>query len=306
MSIKLFEKTAADWQALEGFPLLPGPAFRFWHRVISARTPWMAARNTPRSQPESHQRASFFNGFYCVAGTSGRKATASTNPGTKKIPVEPDGGDEQRLDHCMARFSRTSISPRTRILSSVSVNGPTLECRRKTRSRAGSSCRFCRKASRMTRLMAFRVTDFAAKRLAMTRPSRAQSMPASAGALRGVVTTNNAPLARRLPLRADAYSEGRCRRAAAGNVARIKASASRSYRLGAASFFGLYGQTLAAFCTARIDNGTAATRFHADAKTMGALATGDGRLEGAFHWRSKIKELLETLTKFICSTGFER
>ena len=29
---------------------------------------------------------------------------------------------------------------------------------------------------------------------------------------------NNAPLASRLPLRADAYSEGRCRRAAAGNV----------------------------------------------------------------------------------------
>lgn len=196
----------------------------------------MATRNAPHSQPEPDQRTPFFNSFDCVTGTSGCKATASTNPRTKKIPVKPDGSNEQRLDHYIARFNKTSISPRTRALSSVRVNGPTLECRRKTRSRTGSSCRFCRKASRMTRLIAFRVTDFAANRLAMTRPSLAQVISVSTGRSRGVVTTNNAPLASRLPFRADAYSEGRCRRAAAGNVARIKASASRSYRLCAKSF----------------------------------------------------------------------
>jgi hypothetical protein len=68
---------------------------------------------------------------------------------------------------------------------------------------------------------------------------------------------------------------------------------------------GLYGQALTAFGTARIDNGTTATRFHADAKTMGALTTGDRRLEGAFHWRSKIKELPETLAEIglLCGPG---
>lgn len=169
-----------------------------------------------------------FNGFYCVVGTGRRKAATSADPGAEEIPVEPDGGYKQRLDHLMARFNRASISLRTRVLSSVSVNGPTLECRRNTRSRAGSSCRFCRNASRMTRLMAFRVADFAAKRLAMTSPSLAQAGSVPSVGSRGVVTTNNAPLASRLPLRADAYSEGRCRRAAAGNVARIKAGTNRS------------------------------------------------------------------------------
>jgi hypothetical protein len=72
-------------------------------------------------------------------------------------------------------------------------------------------------------------------------------------------------------------------------VARIKAGTNRSRP--AQRLFWLYGQALAALGTTRIDNGTAATRFHADAKTVGTLATGDGRLESAFHWGSKIKEL---------------
>src|SRR3546814_8921210 len=71
----------------------------------------------------------------------------------------------------------------------------------------------------MTRLMVLRVTAFAAKRFATIRPSRAREAPC--GASRGVVTTSKAPLAIRLPFRARAYSEGRCRRAVAGSEARI-------------------------------------------------------------------------------------
>src|SRR5690606_37699229 len=71
----------------------------------------------------------------------------------------------------------------------------------------------------MTRLIALRLTDLAANRFAIIRPSRAPSCVSAAA--RGVVTTNKAPLAKRLPFRADAYSEGRCKRAAGGNVARM-------------------------------------------------------------------------------------
>src|SRR3546814_9576152 len=43
------------------------------------------------------------------------------------------------------------------------------------------------------------------------------------------------------------------------------------------------GQALAALGATRIENGAAAARFHAHAKAVGALATGNGRLVSTFH-----------------------
>jgi hypothetical protein len=45
----------------------------------------------------------------------------------------------------------------------------------------------------------------------------------------------------------------------------------------------LDGQALAALGAARVDDGTAATRLHADQKAVGAGAAHFGRLVGAFH-----------------------
>jgi hypothetical protein len=47
--------------------------------------------------------------------------------------------------------------------------------------------------------------------------------------------------------------------------------------------FGLYSQTLAAFCTACVQNLAAATGSHTSAETVGALATHDGWLVSTFH-----------------------
>ena len=46
---------------------------------------------------------------------------------------------------------------------------------------------------------------------------------------------------------------------------------------------GSDGQLFAALGATCIDDGAATARFHAYAKTVGALAAGNGRLEGAFH-----------------------
>ena len=48
----------------------------------------------------------------------------------------------------------------------------------------------------------------------------------------------------------------------------------------------LDGQTLAALGAASVQDGAASAGFHAHAETMGALATGNGRLVGTFHGRS--------------------
>lgn len=48
----------------------------------------------------------------------------------------------------------------------------------------------------------------------------------------------------------------------------------------------LDGEALAAAGTACIDDSAASTRLHADTETVGALAAGNGRLEGAFHGRN--------------------
>ena len=49
---------------------------------------------------------------------------------------------------------------------------------------------------------------------------------------------------------------------------------------------GLDSQALAALGAAGVQNGTAATGFHAHAETVGTLATGNGRLVSTFHVRS--------------------
>lgn len=59
-------------------------------------------------------------------------------------------------------------------------------------------------------------------------------------------------------------------------MARIEAVAlAMGLPAGAGVATGLNGQLLAALGTACIDNGTATTRFHADAKTVGTLAAGN-------------------------------
>src|SRR5690606_41116387 len=77
------------------------------------------------------------------------------------------------------------------------------------------------------------------------------------GFSRGVDTTSNAPLAMRRPLRAAANSEGRCRRAAGPNVARMKQALRLSGRKPAS---GLDGQALATLGTRGIDHGAASAR----------------------------------------------
>lgn len=193
--------------------------FRVWHRIAASRRPRVATGNSPRGQPQTAQRSMRFDGFDGIGGTGRGKTTASSQPGAEKKSVEPNWSDKNGFNQRTARFSKASASTRASFLSSVSVKGPTLECSRNTKSQCGNSCRRVRNASRMTRLMALRVTALAAKRLAIISPRRA--VVASPEISRGVVTTNKAPLAMRLPLRALAYSEGRCKRAAGVSVARM-------------------------------------------------------------------------------------
>jgi len=54
---------------------------------------------------------------------------------------------------------------------------------------------------------------------------------------------------------------------------------------------GLNGEALATFGAASADDGTAGTRFHANQKTMGALATSDRRLECTFHGFYRAKKI---------------
>src|SRR3546814_1599462 len=79
----------------------------------------------------------------------------------------------------------------------------------------------------------------------------------------------------RSPLRADAYSEGLCKRAQAGNVARRDTVAPAMDLPAGAESGGLNGQLLAAFCAACVDDGATTACFHAYAKTGGALAAGN-------------------------------
>src|SRR3546814_12920216 len=60
----------------------------------------------------------------------------------------------------------------------------------------------------------------------------------------------------RSPLRADAYSEGLCKRAQAGNVARRDTVAPAMDLPAGAESGGLNGQLLAAFCAARSEEHT--------------------------------------------------
>lgn len=60
-----------------------------------------------------------------------------------------------------------------------------------------------------------------------------------------------------------------------------------SITLGHASRHGLYSQTFATFGATCVQNSAATASFHANAKTVGALATGNGGLVGAFHGVSK-------------------
>src|SRR5690606_15268330 len=124
------------------------------HRVVSALAPGMAATYAVRRQPQAFQRPMLFNCFHGVKRARRGEPATSTYPGTYKIPVEPDGGDKQGLDHRNARSSKASASTRTSFLSSVRLEGSIFVWSLKTRSQAGKSPRFCRKASRMTLLMA--------------------------------------------------------------------------------------------------------------------------------------------------------
>ena len=107
------------------------------------------------------------------------------------------------------------------------------------------------------------------------------------------VSTRRLPRATRRPERAAANSSGRCKRAAAGNVARdIQQSTEKKTEVFETEK-ALDGQTLAALGAASVDHGAATTGFHANAETMGTFATGDGRLVGTFHdglARSKSEE----------------
>lgn len=78
----------------------------------------------------------------------------------------------------------------------------------------------------------------------------------------------------------------------------------------------LYSQTLAAFGTTCVDDGTTATGFHTNQKAVGALAAGNGGLESAFHRKSKYQRaglartkprvpVLETCIKPVISSDFD-
>src|SRR5690606_29682223 len=185
----------------------------------------MASTYAARPQPKTLQRPMLFDGLYRIERTAWGESAAPADPGAQEIPVEADRSDQQGPDHCKARWSRASASLRTCFLSSVRLRGSILLWSLKTRSQAGRSPRFCRKASRMTRLMALRTTALAAKRLAMMSPSRAHAAASWPEERRGVITTNNAPLARRFTVSAAACSWGRCKRVLAEYVARVDAAA---------------------------------------------------------------------------------
>src|SRR5690554_305552 len=57
----------------------------------------------------------------------------------------------------------------------------------------------------------------------------------------------------------------------------------------------LDGQAFAPLGTTRVNDGATATGLHANAKAVGALATGDGRLESAFHDGSEKRKEQEFL-----------
>ena len=90
----------------------------------------------------------------------------------------------------------------------------------------------------------------------------------------------------RRPERAAANSEGRCKRAAAGYVARDITERRSEGEVGVtvpSQLAVLDGQTLAAFGAASVDDSAATTSFHPNTKTVRALASGDGGLVGTFH-----------------------
>ncbi len=182
--------------------------------------PGVATQDAPNRQAQAFECAMNLYGFYGIGRTAWGESAIPPDPWAKKIPVEANGRDQQGLDHFRARLSSASASARACRFNSVKLIDPTGECSRNTKSQGGKSWRTWRNASRMTRLSALRVTALAANRLAIIIPRRAHA--GSGGASRGVVTTNIAPRATRLPFRAETYSEGRCRRAADGSVARMK------------------------------------------------------------------------------------
>lgn len=68
----------------------------------------------------------------------------------------------------------------------------------------------------------------------------------------------------------------------------------------------LDGQALAAFGAASVQHGTAGAGFHAQAKAMGTLAAGNGRLVGAFHGRStkRTKVRRDLPDRFLATTPY--
>ncbi len=262
------------------------------NRVQAAVRPWVAAADAAYGHPQALEGAMGFDGFDGIGRTAGGEAALPADPGAQEETVEPDRCNQEFLEHGTARWKCASASARTCRLSSLSETAGALLCRRTTKSRGGSCWRRCRNASRTTRLMALRVTARAAWRLGTTRPSLPWPADESTD-----VRTSKAPRATRLPLSAGANSSGLCSLAEGGKLAESSAAnragaawaAAQSAPRGAPAMpacVTLDGEALAAARTACIDDSAASTRLHADTEAVGALAAGNGRLEGAFHGRN--------------------
>ena len=195
--------------------------------VVPAAAPRLTACEPFERKPQAGNRSVRLDRLNRIRRACWCEAAVPSQQRADEVLVHPYRGDQQVLecclDHCRTRSSNSSASVRINSRSAASDEFRTVPCSRNTRSRGGSACRFCRKASRTTRLIVLRVTARAANRFATITPSRAVAAVASLApvARRGELTVSNVPLASCLPLSARLNSAGRCRRAEAGNVARM-------------------------------------------------------------------------------------
>lgn len=114
----------------------------------------MTASDTPCGQPGAARGAVPFDSFDGITGTSGVKAALPADIGTQQDSIELDQADQDSAHFLASRFQCLARLCRKSAASAVTASRLTMA----TMSRAGNSCWFRRKFSRMIRRSRFLTT----------------------------------------------------------------------------------------------------------------------------------------------------
>lgn len=191
------------------------------NRIIPARMPWVAAANSPHSQPQASEQTMATQRLHGVLRATRVKPAAIAQ---HRADCQLVGADQhqQRLDeqglHCAGRrLRRTSISVRQAFRSarSAALTPTTGLLRRKTRSRGPISTAIKRKASRPCRLIALRNEAARASRFGTINPRRARKPSPTQPKCKSKHSPRTTP---RAAMTAE-NSPGRCRRCPEQNEA---------------------------------------------------------------------------------------